>query len=46
MQRDLGQHFVQVEAAAVDLVRAMRRPGESYSGAILGLVESDVSDQK
>jgi hypothetical protein len=29
MRRDRGQCFIQVEAAVVDGVRAMRRPGES-----------------
>ena len=31
MQRDRGQCFIQVEAAVVDRMRAMRRPGESYA---------------
>jgi hypothetical protein len=35
MQRDRGQCFIQVEAAVVDRMRAMRRPGESYSEVIL-----------
>ena len=39
MQRDRGQCFIQVEAAVVDRMRAMRRPGESYSTVILRLVE-------
>jgi hypothetical protein len=39
MQRDRGQSFIQVEAAVVDRMRAMRRPGESYSQVILRLVE-------
>ena len=39
MQRDRGQCFIQVEAAVVDRMRAMRRPGESYSEVILRLVE-------
>ena len=39
MQRDRGQCFIQVEAAVVDRMRAMRRPGESYSHVILRLVE-------
>ena len=39
MQRDRGQCFIQVEAAVVDRMGAMRRPGESYSEAILRLVE-------
>jgi hypothetical protein len=29
-QRDRGQCFIQVEAAVVDRMRDMRRPGESY----------------
>jgi hypothetical protein len=39
MQRDRGRCFVHVEAAVVDRMRAMRRPGESYSEVILKLVE-------
>ena len=39
MQRDRGQCFIQVEAAVVDRMRAMRRPVESYSQVILRLVE-------
>jgi hypothetical protein len=39
MQRDRGQCFIQVEAAVIDRMRAMRRPGESYSHIILRLVE-------
>jgi hypothetical protein len=39
MQRDRGQCFIQVEAAVVDRMRAMRRPGETYSEVILRLVE-------
>jgi predicted CopG family antitoxin len=46
MQRDRGQCFIQVEAAVVDRMRAMRRPGESYSEVILRLVELETSDQK
>jgi hypothetical protein len=34
MQRDRGQCFIQVEAAVVDRMRALRRPGESYSQVI------------
>jgi hypothetical protein len=37
MQRDGDQCFIQVEAAVVDRMRAMRRPGESYSEVILRL---------
>jgi hypothetical protein len=44
MQRDRGQCFIQVEAAAVDRMRAMRRPGESYSQVILRLVELETGD--
>ena len=33
----MGQCFIQVEAAVVDRMRAMRRPGESYSEVILKL---------
>ena len=39
MQRDRDQCFIQVEAAMVDRMRAMRRPGECYSEVILRLVE-------
>jgi predicted CopG family antitoxin len=39
MQRDRDQCFIQVEAAVVDRMRAMRRPGDSYSEVILRLVE-------
>jgi len=41
-----GQCFIQVEAAVVDRVRAMRMPGESYSQVILRLVELETSDLK
>jgi hypothetical protein len=34
MQREQGQCFIQVEAAVVDRMRAMRRPGEGYSEVI------------
>jgi hypothetical protein len=44
MQRDRGQCFIQVEAAVVDRMRAMRRPGESYSHVILRLVKLDAGD--
>jgi hypothetical protein len=46
MQRDRGQCFIQVEAAGVDRMRAMRRPGESYSQVISRLVELETSDPK
>jgi hypothetical protein len=46
MQRDRNQCFIQVEAAVVDRMRAMRRPGESYSQVILRLVELETSDLK
>jgi hypothetical protein len=36
LQRDWGQCFIQVEAAVVDRMRAMRRPGESYRDVISG----------
>ena len=39
MQRDHGQCFIQVESAIVERMRAMRRPGESYSSVNLRLVE-------
>jgi hypothetical protein len=38
--------FIQVEAAVVDRMRAIRRPGESYSEVILRLVELKTSDLK
>jgi hypothetical protein len=34
-QRDRGQCFIQVEAAVVNRMRAMSRPGESYSQVAL-----------
>jgi hypothetical protein len=34
-----GPCFIQVEAAVVDRMRAMRRPGEDYSDVILRLIE-------
>jgi hypothetical protein len=37
MRRYRGQCIIQVEAAVVDRMRAMRRPGESYSEVILRL---------
>jgi hypothetical protein len=46
MQREQGQCFIQVEAAVVDRMRAMRRPGESYNEVILRLVELKTSDLK
>jgi hypothetical protein len=46
MQRDRGQCFIQVEAAVIDRMRAMRKPGESYSEIILWLVELKTSDVK
>ena len=39
MQRQGDQCFIQVEAAVVDRLRAIRRPGEIYSDVILRLVE-------
>lgn len=39
MQRDGDKCFIQVEAAVVDRMRSMRRPGEDYSDVILRLVE-------
>jgi hypothetical protein len=41
MQRDRDQCFIQVEAAVVDRMRAMRRPGDSYSEVILRLIETE-----
>jgi hypothetical protein len=46
MQRDRDQCFIQVEAAVVNRMRAMRRPGESYSEVILRLVELRIGDPK
>jgi hypothetical protein len=46
MQRDRGQCFIQVEAAVIDRMRAIRRPGESYSRVLLRLVELEASDLK
>ena len=39
MQCERGQCFIQVEAAVVDRMRSMRKPGENYSSVILRLVE-------
>ena len=39
MQRDRDRCFIQVEAAVVDRMRTMRRPGEDYSDVILRLIE-------
>jgi hypothetical protein len=44
MQRDRGQCFIQVEAAVVDRMRAIRRPGQNYSQVILRLVELETSE--
>ena len=38
--------FIQVEAAMVDRMRAMRRPSESYSEVVLKLVGLKTSDLK
>ena len=46
MQRDRGKCFIQVEAAVVDRMRAMRRPGEDYSDVILRLVEIEAGSVK
>jgi hypothetical protein len=46
MQRDGDRCFIQVESAVVDRMRAMRRPGESYSTVILRLVEFGTTDAK
>ena len=43
MQRDRGQCFIQVEAAVVDRIRAMRRPRESYRDVILRLASRSSS---
>ena len=39
MQRERAQCFIQVEAAVVDRLRAMRKSCESYSDVIVRLVE-------
>jgi hypothetical protein len=41
-QRDRGQCFIQVEAAMVDRMRAMRRPSQSYRDVILRLAPPPV----
>jgi hypothetical protein len=46
MQRDHGQCFIQVEAALVDRMRAMRLPGENYSQVILRLVKLNSGDPR
>jgi hypothetical protein len=46
MQRDGDQCFIQVESAVVNRMRAMRRPGESYSAVILRLVELGATEVK
>jgi hypothetical protein len=46
MQRDGDQSFIQVEAAVVDRMRAMRRPGESYSAVILRRIELGATEAK
>jgi hypothetical protein len=44
MQRTGRQCFIQVEAAVVDRMRAIRRPGESYSSVIMRLVELEPAE--
>jgi hypothetical protein len=39
LQPQDGQCLIQIEAAALDRLRAMRRPSESYGDAILRLFE-------
>jgi hypothetical protein len=46
MKRDGSQGFIQVEAAVVDRMRAMGRPGESYSAVVLRLVELGATEAK
>jgi hypothetical protein len=46
MQRDGDQCFIQVESAVVNRMRALRRPGESYSAVILRLVELGATEVK
>ena len=43
MQRERGKCFIQVEAAVVDRMRAMRRPGEDYSAVILASCRTGVA---
>jgi hypothetical protein len=45
MQREHDKCFIQVEAAVVDRMRAMRRPGEDYSDVILRLVEIEAAQR-
>jgi hypothetical protein len=42
LQRDRDQYFIQVEAAVIDRMRAMRRPSESYRDVILRLAPPPV----
>ncbi len=44
MQPDRDQCFIQSRGGVVDRMRAMRRPGESYSKVILRLVKLETSD--
>jgi hypothetical protein len=46
MQRDGDLCFIQVEAAVVDRMRAMRQPGESYSAVILRLIELEANEER
>ena len=39
-----GQRLIWVEAAVLERLRTMLRPGESYSDVILRLVELETSD--
>jgi hypothetical protein len=39
-----GLHLIWLDAAVVDRLAAMRGPGESYSDAILRLVESEAGN--
>jgi hypothetical protein len=45
MQRDRDQCFIEVEAAVIDRMRAMRRPARA-TAKILRLVELETSDLK
>ena len=43
VERRDGQCLIHIEAAAVDRLQAMRRPGEDYSDVILRLAQLEAS---
>ena len=43
VQRQGGRCFIQIEAAVLDRLRAMRGPGEDYSDVILRLAQLEAS---